>query len=884
MKKIFYLSLLFFLIFKFSYSQVPKAFKYQAVARDANNYVIDNQVISLEIAIISNTPDGDIVYKERHQVTTNNIGIFSINIGQGNAITGNFIYINWSLGTYFLNVKMDAQGGPNYLDMGSSQLLSVPFALYADKFNGSIDDDDADPNNEIQTITKNEDNLVELSNGGGSFTDEVNDSDSLPDNELQTISRDGNFIILSNGGGSVMVSDEVNDADYDPTNEIQTISKNGNTVSLSDEGGSFIDDVDDADNNPLNELQIIEKIGNTVYLSPNGGNFIDATEDGDFESTNEIQEISKDGIMLNLSLGGGQISLADNDNSVFNEIQNLTQEGLIVTLSDDGGTINVGDLDNDPTNEIQTIEKDESGNITLSNSVGFVVDETEDDDSDTTNEIQSLSLQGMELSISGGNSVSLSGFSWSHDQGSSEIYYNTGNVGIGTSNPIAGLHINSINGFVSNGILNMGAFPVDGTGVRMMWYPNKSVFRVGYVSGNHWNVDSIGDFSSVTGGKDNMVKGDYGIISGGENNIIKSNYSFIGGGINNLANEEYIVINGGENNIVEDKYSFIGGGKDNKVTKQYSLVGGGSQNHAFGIYSNVLGGQSNTAQENYSLVLGGKSNFAEKNYSIIVGGRENQATEVSTFIGGGQGNIASGTSAVIVGGQNNEAREDYTVIMGGYSNFATSYNTTVCGGSFNNAFGNSSAIMGGNNNFAEGDYSAITGGLGVETNSSYSLSFGRYNLDEGDSVSWVSTDPLFTVGNGSNPVARSNALTLYKDGNLIISGTLTELSDENLKTNFLKMENILEKVLKLDAFYYEFKNKEIYPSGKQIGVTAQNVKKYFPELVNKDLKGNLAVSYGHLSVILLQAVKEQQKIIEEQNEKYQKLEDRIKKLEELIKK
>ena len=102
-----------------------------------------------------------------------------------------------------------------------------------------VNDADADPANELQTIAK-VGSTVTLSNGGGSFTDAVNDADANPSNEIQTLSKVGSTVSLSNGGGSF--TDETNDADADPSNEFQTISKTGSTVTLSNGGGSFNDD------------------------------------------------------------------------------------------------------------------------------------------------------------------------------------------------------------------------------------------------------------------------------------------------------------------------------------------------------------------------------------------------------------------------------------------------------------------------------------------------------------------------------------------------------------------------------------------------------------------------------------------------------------------
>jgi uncharacterized protein (TIGR02145 family) len=114
--------------------------------------------------------------------------------------------------------------------MGTSELLSVPFALFAEN-TANNDDADADPTNEFQTFTQN--GLeVSLSQGGGTIN--VADNDNNYSNELQTLTKEGNVVSLSQNGGSFV--DEVDDADADPVNEIQYLSKTQNTLSLSGGG------------------------------------------------------------------------------------------------------------------------------------------------------------------------------------------------------------------------------------------------------------------------------------------------------------------------------------------------------------------------------------------------------------------------------------------------------------------------------------------------------------------------------------------------------------------------------------------------------------------------------------------------------------------------
>ncbi len=126
------ITMFFVLILAYTYAQAPKAFNYQAVARDASGNVLDNQLLGIRISIHKGTATGNIVYSEVHGPTTNNFGLFTLSVGMGTPVSGIFDTIAWGKNPYWLQVEMDPSGGATYTDMGTSQLLSVPFAMYAE--------------------------------------------------------------------------------------------------------------------------------------------------------------------------------------------------------------------------------------------------------------------------------------------------------------------------------------------------------------------------------------------------------------------------------------------------------------------------------------------------------------------------------------------------------------------------------------------------------------------------------------------------------------------------------------------------------------------------------------------------------------------------------
>lgn len=129
MKRIFLLSFLWVSFISLC-AQAPQAFKYQAVARDAGSQTLNNQAIAVEISITSFN-QSEIFYREFHQTKTNEFGLFSINVGKGETSDFKFDQVNWGQSDKWLQVKVDYSGGSNFSDAGLFQLLSVPYALYA---------------------------------------------------------------------------------------------------------------------------------------------------------------------------------------------------------------------------------------------------------------------------------------------------------------------------------------------------------------------------------------------------------------------------------------------------------------------------------------------------------------------------------------------------------------------------------------------------------------------------------------------------------------------------------------------------------------------------------------------------------------------------------
>ncbi|MCX6198056.1 MAG: hypothetical protein NTY88_02385 [Bacteroidetes bacterium] len=113
-------------------AQAPNGINYQAVARNNAGAIWQNQHITLRFTIHSSTANGAIAYQETDTATTNQFGLFTVVIGSGTVVQGTFSGISWGTASKYLQVELDAAGGSNFTDMGTSQLMSVPYALYAE--------------------------------------------------------------------------------------------------------------------------------------------------------------------------------------------------------------------------------------------------------------------------------------------------------------------------------------------------------------------------------------------------------------------------------------------------------------------------------------------------------------------------------------------------------------------------------------------------------------------------------------------------------------------------------------------------------------------------------------------------------------------------------
>jgi hypothetical protein len=725
MKNLFLFFIGIFLVFGLM-AQTPQAFKYQAVARDASGNVLANKMVSFRISILPVSTASGAVYSETHSKSTNAFGLIDLEIGNGSNVLGSISAIDWAANIYFIKIEMDPSGGSSYQQMGTSQLLSVPYALHARTVEiDQVDDADNDPANEIQTLDLNGYELTLSKEGGSVILPKPPEGDKWGDQVVQT-----NISISGNG---------TNDFPLKVVDDV--ISPSWSNVRNKPAG--FDDNIDndmDADSDPANEIQSLVLVGNQLSLTPGDGTAVTlpTPEGGDNWGT--------------------QSAITD------------------ATLSGTGTS----------TSPLKIAAQRAANGQTLK--------------WNGTSWLPGDDLTGTNL--------------WT--QSGSNIYFNTGNVGIGTAAPAALFHVDGTGNSNGGSVLFKGELdldspsnpPVTGAGTRMMWYTPKAAFRAGAVVGAQWDKTNMGYFSTAFG-YSCMALGDYSFASGSYSNA-SADYSFAFGNGSHATSNSAVAI-----------------GNSADATAQYSLATG----------------YSTTASGNYS----------------------------SAF---NSGSTASGTASAAFGYQCT-ASGSYS-FASGFSSTASGLGSMAMGLNNTSSLNYSTAM--GSNTTASGLYS-FTCGYSTTAPSLCEVAVGLYNTTyAGNPTSLIATDRIFVVGNGTGSSERNNAITVLKNGctgigvdapsyTLAVSGTAaktgggswTNLSDRRLKDIQGEYSKGLNEIVALQPVMFTYKKDnslQLESDKQQIGFVAQEVQTIFPEAVSENSSGYLDFNMHPVNVALVNAVKE----------------------------
>ncbi|MBK9398361.1 MAG: tail fiber domain-containing protein [Saprospiraceae bacterium] len=383
------------------YAQVPQKISYQSVVRDGDGKLLKETEIGIKTTLRKDNPDGEVVYQEIYNPNpkTNINGLLTFEIGSGLKLAGEFSSIDWSTGSFYIQTEIDPKGGTSYSLSSISPINSVPFALYSasgvkgdkgDAGDQGTKGDKGDPGTGVKIV--------------GSISSEI----QLPGNYSGDI---GDVYIAQNSGhgwmwnGSSFIDiGEIKGPKGDKGEQgiagIQGLKGDkGDQGIQGQQGNTGAQGVQGEQGPPGNA-------GN--YVAGSGINIANNTISAlDNSTTNEIQQLSLSGTVLSLSQGGGTVTLPSSGGGDNWGTQTVVANATLSGNGTSGNPISIAS------------QGATSGQVLKYNGTTW----TPQNDLNTDTDAQTLTLNGQDLSISGGNSVTLPA--------------NTGLQGSGAENKIA---------------------------------------------------------------------------------------------------------------------------------------------------------------------------------------------------------------------------------------------------------------------------------------------------------------------------------------------------------------------------------------------------------------------------------------------------------------
>jgi len=800
-------------------AQSPQKMSYQCVVRNSSGALVVNQAVGMKISILRGSATGTVVFSETFSPNpqTNANGLVTVEIGGGTATVGTFVAIDWAAGPYFLKTETDPAGGTSYTITGTSQLLSVPYAMYAktaaNGFSGAWADLTGKP--AFATVATSG-SYADLLNRPSLFSGSYNDLTNKP------VLFDGTWTSLTGKpAGFTDGIDNVDDADNSITNEIQALSLSGTVLSLSSGGGSVTLPSSGGGDNWGTQTVVTNTtltglgttasplaVANTV-ITPSWSRiqgipagFADGTDnfdDADNSITNEIQTLNLSGTTLTLSSGGGSVTLPSSGGGDNWGTQTVVTDA---TLAGNGTTATPLRIADNGVSTAKIVNSAITADKLATNAV-------------TTDKINAGAVTGAKIAQAGataGQALKWNGTTWAPAQDE------TGGSGFALPYEGSASSAGSVFEIINNATSGNTA-GIKGESASTQGYGIYG--RASALAGYNWGVYGISTSLYGTG-----VEGRSTSATGVSWGVKGKAFSPEGVGVYG---------SGASFGVYGESAGNAGMGVMGIATSETGIT--------FGVYGKAISGIGVFGTSETVGVSG--TCTSSDGYGVY-----GESSKYGTY-----GKSTGGTGRAVLG----EATGTASIgVMGIATNTSS---TGVWGeGANQGVYGTSPSATG------KGIYGAVSSATAF---SGY-FEGGKFYTNSNTGIK--TTDPTQSLDVNGNARIRSIGSGAYAGVvNRTSDGTLTTAtSDGRLKENVNTLSNSLEKVMQLNGVTFTWKSNPEY--GTRIGFIAQEFEKVIPELVfTNDVDGYKGINYAEVSAVLVEAMKEQQQQIEDQQKEIDEL-------------